>query len=101
MTTARAFALILTAAVGISSFGISGFSQLESGAASAGSRQELAVGDILPPGQVHIIKELGLYGLGRNVGGSQYAVAKGLLIRIDPKTMKVLSILRPQAEILD
>ncbi|MFV0300956.1 MAG: hypothetical protein ACK5IP_08795 [Paracoccus sp. (in: a-proteobacteria)] len=101
MTTARSFALILAMSVGISAVGVAGFSQSQNAPAAAGAAQEIAVGDILPRDQVHIIKELGLYGLGRNVGGSEYAVAMGRLIRIDPKTMKVLSILRPQDAILD
>ncbi|WP_299845514.1 hypothetical protein [uncultured Paracoccus sp.] len=101
MTTARSLALILATAAGISAFGVAGFTQSKSGGAAAEAQQPLAVGDVLPAGQVHIISEPGLYGLGRNVGGSAYAVAKGQLIRIDPKTMKVLSILRPQRAILD
>lgn len=60
-----------------------------------------SVGDKLPAGQVHIITNPGLYGLGPAPAGSAYAVANGMLIRIDPKSGQVLSILRAQAEILD
>lgn len=69
--------------------------------AEAQESDAIAVGDTLSAAQVHIIKEPGLYGLGRRVGNSEYAVAKGMLIRIDPATLKVLSILRAQSEILD
>ena len=101
MTTARSLALILATAAGMSAVGLVGFTQPEGGAATVESQQGVAVGDVLKPGEVHIIREPGLYGLGRKVGGSDYAVARGQLIRIDPKTMKVLSILRPQSKILD
>lgn len=59
------------------------------------------VGDTLPPDQVHIVTKPGLYGLGPEPANSKYAVAHGKLIRIDPETGQVLSILRSQTEILD
>lgn len=59
------------------------------------------VGDTLKPNQVHIITNPGLYGLGSAPGNSKYAVAKGKLIRINPSNLKVKSILRSQAKILD
>ncbi|RMC37883.1 hypothetical protein [Paracoccus alkanivorans] len=71
-------------------------------AGAAGSESAgFGVGDTLPPDQVHIITNPGLYGLGPEPAGSKYAVAGGKLIRINPKTGKVLSILRSQSEILD
>ncbi|TRW97246.1 hypothetical protein FNJ84_06905 [Paracoccus sp. M683] len=101
MARAASLAQILVVAAAFTAVGIRGFSQSESGPAAAQSTAGIAVGDILPADQVHIITEPGLYGLGRNVGNSEYAVASGQLIRVDPKTMKVLSILRSQSTILD
>ncbi|MBU3030452.1 RcnB family protein [Paracoccus marinaquae] len=59
------------------------------------------VGDLLPEGSFHPISNPGLYGLGPEPRGSRYAVASGLLVRIDVETGKILSILRQQDEILD
>lgn len=60
-----------------------------------------SVGDKLAAGEVHIITNPGRYGLGPPPSGSAYAVAHGMLIRIDPKSGQVLSILRAQSQILD
>lgn len=62
---------------------------------------DFSVGDTLPAGEVHIITNPGRYGLGPAPAGSAYAVAHGKLIRIDPNSGQVLSVLRAQAEILD
>lgn len=62
---------------------------------------EFGAGDVLPAEEVHIISKPGLYGLGPEPAGSKYAIAHGMLIRIDPKTGKVLSILRSQSTVLD
>ncbi len=62
---------------------------------------EFGVGDVLPAEEVHIISQPGLYGLGPEPADSKYAIAHGMLIRIDPKTGKVLSILRSQSTVLD
>ncbi|RNF33401.1 hypothetical protein [Paracoccus methylarcula] len=71
-------------------------------AAAAGAEAaSFDVGDRLPADQVHVITKPGLYGLGPEPANSKYAVAHGKLIRIDPETGKVLSILRSQTEILD
>lgn len=59
------------------------------------------VGDTLPAGEVHIISKPGLYGLGPEPENSKYAVSDGKLIRINPESGKVLSILRSQAKVLD
>ena len=66
---------------------------------AAGSN--FGVGDVLPAGEIHIISNPGLYGLGPEPANSKYAIAHGKLIRIDPNTGKVLSILRSQSEVLD
>lgn len=60
-----------------------------------------AVGDVLKPGQYHLILNPGRYGLGPEPQGSRYAIAAGLLVRIDARSGKILSILREQREILD
>lgn len=60
-----------------------------------------AVGDVLKPGQYHLILNPGRYGLGPEPPDSRYAIAAGLLLRIDARSGKILSILREQREILD
>lgn len=69
--------------------------------ASVPERVEIAVGDVLPASDVHIITSPGRYGLGPEIPGSQYAVSHGRLIRIEPSSRKVLSILRVQNGVLD
>ena len=63
--------------------------------------QEFHVGDSRDQAEVHLVTSPGLYGLGSGVPGSSYAVAHGKLIRIDPSSFKVLSILRDQPRLLD
>lgn len=62
---------------------------------------EFHVGDSLDRDEVHVVSSPGRYGLGAEVPGSSYAVAHGKLIRIDPSSFKVLSILRDQPRLLD
>lgn len=62
---------------------------------------EFGVGDALPAEDIHVISKPGLYGLGPEPANSKYAIAHDKLIRIDPESGKVLSILRSQAQILD
>lgn len=59
------------------------------------------VGDLLRPGAFHLISNPGRYGLGPEPAGSRYALIAGLLVRIDMKSLKILSIIRQQREILD
>lgn len=90
---------VLTTAIVHSTFPQHSFAAL-----AANAQDEAAgfdVGDTLPSDQIHIVTKPGLYGLGPEPPDSKYAVAHGKLIRIDPKTGQVLSILRSQAEILD
>lgn len=101
MESARSFALVCVATAGFALIGVAGFSQSDDSAQVSDPRAEIKVGDVLKRDQVHIITEPGRYGLGRTVGDSQYAVANGFLIRIDPASMKVLSILRVQNGVLD
>lgn len=97
MTSLRRIALTFMTVAVLSL--VAPFGQAQNGGSDATGT--IAVGDTLSGGQVHVIKEPGLYGLGRKVGNSEYAIASGMLIRIDPATLKVLSILRVQPEILD
>lgn len=53
------------------------------------------VGDTPPPAQVHLIERLGTFGLGPDLPGSRYAVVGRHLVRIDARSGKILSILRP------
>jgi hypothetical protein len=59
------------------------------------------VGDVVPRKQIKVIQSPGRYGLGSEPKGSKYAIVGGTLVRIDAKTGKILSILRPQAELQD
>lgn len=92
------FAAILALGLALT---LSGKPESEESAAAVPKRVEITVGDVLPASDVHIITHPGRYGLGPEVPGSQYAVAHGRLIRIEPGSMKVLSILRVQDGVLD
>lgn len=59
------------------------------------------VGKIYDGSVIHIVTKPGLYGLGPLVPGSRYAVIGNQLVRIDPQTNKVLSIIRLVDAILD
>lgn len=101
MEKARSIALFAAMAAAFTLVAVTGFSQSETSPAMIEAQQDIAVGDRLARSGVHFISEPGLYGLGRTVAASEYAVAGGRLIRIDPKTLQVLSILRVQNGILD
>lgn len=73
----------------------------QQGAAAAAKLEAFGVGDVLSRDEVHIITSPGLYGLGPEPPGSRYAVSRGKLIRIDPSTYQVKSILRRQDRVLD
>lgn len=75
--------------------------QNRSEAAAKDQKKSFQVGDVLPAGAVHIITNPGRYGLGPEPDNSRYALAHGKLIRIDPKTYQVKSILRTQEKQLD
>lgn len=94
---------IITAAIvaALLAIGAYGVPDSEEVSKSAPERVEIAVGDVLSGGDLHIITHPGRYGLGPELPGSRYAVAKGRLIRVDADSNKVLSILRVQEGILD
>jgi len=52
------------------------------------------VGDTVPPARLHIVTYPGLYGLGPDLPGSKYAVVDGYLLRVDPESRKVQSVIR-------
>lgn len=61
---------------------------------------QVQVGQPIDPALLHDISRPGLYGINRLPEGSRYGVLKGQLIRYDPATMHVQSVIRPVA-ILD
>lgn len=101
MTIARPVAASAAAAVLAYCFTVSSFAQGATNDGAASSPPIFQVGDILPEADVHIVTSPGVYGLGPEPPGSRYAVAHGMLIRVDAETTKVLSVLREQARPLD
>lgn len=53
------------------------------------------IGDIPPRRAVKLIGNPGSFGLGSEIKGSNYAIVMGHLVRIDSKSGRILSILRP------
>lgn len=53
------------------------------------------VGEVPRKGQVRRIGNPGSYGLGGNLAGSFYAIVSGHLVRMDSKSGRIISILRP------
>lgn len=62
---------------------------------------KFSVGDRVAPDDVHPILQPGRYGLGPQLSGSHYGIVSGQLIRFDPATYQVQSILRRQVQLLD
>lgn len=60
-----------------------------------------AVGDIAPAEKLHRITNSGAYGLSDPPAGDAYAILQGQLIRINARSGKILSVLRPVARIAD
>ncbi|SNR26890.1 hypothetical protein EYF88_00130 [Paracoccus sediminis] len=54
-------------------------------------------GAILRSEDVRFIDQPGRYGLGKDLADSRYAIVGGHLVRIDPDTMQVKSVLRRRA----
>lgn len=61
----------------------------------------VSVGERLAPAEIHVVAHPGRYGLGPQLRGSHYGIVGGQLIRFDPHTYKVQSILRQQVQLLD
>lgn len=62
---------------------------------------QFKIGSRLEPELLHVVTRPGLYGMGRPPPGNRYGIINGRLIRFDPETMKVLSVIRDVDEILD
>ena len=63
-------------------------------AAARADLRPLTPGDIIHVESVDFIEHPGRYGLGTNLPGSRYAIVDGHLVRVDPDTMQLQSILR-------
>ena len=61
----------------------------------------LMPGEVMPPENIEFIENPGRYGLGSDLRGSRYAIVDGHLVRIDPQTMELQSILRKHGLALD
>lgn len=61
----------------------------------------LQVGASVPPGKLHRVSRPGLYGMSEPPAGSAYGIVDNRLIRFDPESQRVLSIIRQVDEILD
>ncbi|MFN3524901.1 MAG: hypothetical protein ACK4YU_02325 [Paracoccus sp. (in: a-proteobacteria)] len=70
-------------------------------AAQQTSRPGIAVGDIAPRDQMHLVTRPGAYGLSDPPGTDRYAIVGGQLVRIDGASGKILSALRRVERILD
>lgn len=62
---------------------------------------EIDIGEVAPAGGTHLITRPGRYGLGPEVPGSQYAVVGGMLVRLDPHTLQIQSVIRMVNGLLD
>lgn len=58
-------------------------------------------GQMLTRGQVRFMENPGVYGLGSEVRGSRYAIVDGYLIRIDPHSLEVQSVIRSKVRPAD
>ncbi|MDB6177525.1 hypothetical protein PAF17_08365 [Paracoccus sp. Z330] len=65
------------------------------------SGETLRVGDHVDIGSIHLVRHPGRYGLGLPPSGSVFAVANDFLLRIDPDTGQILSILRDVSTLVD
>lgn len=63
--------------------------------------QGLRVGEHVDPQDLHQIQRPALYGIGQSPAGSAYGVVQGQLIRFDPLSLQVLSIIRQVDRIRD
>jgi hypothetical protein len=61
----------------------------------------LTPGDRLSADDINFIEQPGRYGLGSDLRGSRYAIVDGHLVRIDPQTMELQSILRKDSVAFD
>ncbi|RDW12549.1 hypothetical protein [Paracoccus thiocyanatus] len=70
-------------------------------AAPADRPAVLRVGDRLEEVRLHMVTRPGLYGMSQAPDGSRYGIVDGKLIRYDPESAQVLSIIRQVDRIVD
>lgn len=58
-------------------------------------------GQVLAADQVRFVENPGVYGLGSELRGSRYAIVDGYLIRIDPRSLEVQSVIRSKVRPAD
>ena len=63
--------------------------------------RSLTPGDILKADKVDFIERPGHYGLGSDLRGSRYAISEGHLVRIDPDSLQIQSVLRNKVRSID
>ncbi|WP_104492745.1 hypothetical protein [Paracoccus denitrificans] len=69
--------------------------------AAAEAPTMLRVGDRLDNARLHQVTRPGLYGMSEAPSGSRYGIVDGKLIRYDPESAQVLSIIRQVDRIMD
>ena len=79
-------------------FGLDGTVSDGQGQTAQADEARLREGDTVPSAKAKLIEQPGLYGLGPELPGSRYAVVEGKLVRLDAKSLKILSILRQDGE---
>lgn len=67
---------------------------------SSGTGQ-FRIGDRLDPHDLHVVTRPGLYGIGTPPPGSNYGIFNGMLIRFDPESLRVQSVVRSVNGIYD
>ena len=63
--------------------------------------RSLSPGDVLDATDLEFIERPGFYGLGSDLRGSRYAIAQGHLVRVDPDSLRVQSVLRSNVRSID
>lgn len=59
------------------------------------------VGETIDPAQLHPVRRPGLYGVSVSPDSSRYGIVEGRLIRYDPTSLRVQSVIRQVDEIVD
>ncbi|MDF3605595.1 hypothetical protein PE067_05205 [Paracoccus sp. DMF-8] len=75
--------------------------RLNTGNGTAQSGGAFKIGARVDPQELHVVTRPGLYGMGHPPRGNSYGVVNGRLIRFDPDTMQLLSVIRDVDQILD
>lgn len=72
-----------------------------SNAEAHGGQNVLRVGATIETGHLHVVTRPGLYGIGAAPRGSAYGIVDERLVRFDPDTMQIQSVIRMVETILD